>query len=161
MTPVQKEAPAAAKSPAISLPSEKPAAQTSAKSEPSGEKAAAAPANKAENAAKPQEKIAARPKRPVHRPPAAEPEPATREDEPYRQYYAAPPSQPYQRGYQETWRESEGPAYRPPAPYYAPPRYEREEPYPYRYAPPSYYREVPVPYGSVYRGAPPPPPWGW
>ena len=169
MSPVQKEAPPANKPPAISLPDEKPAAKAPGKSEP-GEKAAGAPANKAQSAAKPQEKSTARPKRPVHRGPA-ETERITREGEQYRQYYPAPPRQsyqPYQRGYEETWRESEGPAYRPPPPYYGPPRYEREEsevwrtePYPYRYAPPSYYREVPMPYGSVYRGAPPPPPWAW
>jgi hypothetical protein len=176
MTPVQKQPPAAP-GPAISLPEQNSAAKAPAKPEPSGEKAArapeakpepvkkeAAPANKAENAAKPQEKTAARPKRPVHHGPS-ETERVTREDERYRQYYGAPPGQPYQRGYEETWRESEGPAYRPP--YYAPPRYEREEtevwrvePYPYRYAPPSYYREAPAPYG-FYRGAPPPPPWAW
>jgi hypothetical protein len=185
MTPVQKEAPAAAKpsTPAIALPAEPPAAkkeepprhtaappaaakpaETAKEAPPSGKPAAAA-----ENAAKPPEKTAPRPKRPVARR-IPEREQVTREDQRYGQAYSgAPQYQAYQRGYEETWHQSEGQVYRAPAQRYAPVPYEREEvevwraeprPYRYGYAPPSYYREMPPRYGP-YPGAPMPPPWGW
>ena len=167
--PVAKEPPAA-KAPAINLPAEKPAAKAPAKLEPSRQAASPAPAAPAkdaapagkpasatttattttENPAKPPEKSAARPKRPVQRPSVAEREPLPREDRRYEdadpRYDATPQSGPrqdqrYDRGYAEVWREREEPSYRATTPYYAPAPYQRQatpwqsDPYPYGYAP--------------------------
>jgi hypothetical protein len=181
MTPVQKEAPVAtAPKPSIAMPAETRTAKPPPKAETLHETAAPTPAAKgtperkeatpvspaAENPATPPAKTAARPKRPVQRR-VPERENAMRSDQPVApSYYGTPSQQPYQRGYDETWRESEGPGYRTPAPYYGPAPYQREEmkvwrsePAPYNYPPPSYYRDMPPRY-APYPGAPPPP-WGW
>lgn len=182
MTPVQKEAPAAtASKPSIAMPAETPAAKPPAKAKVPQETAAPSPAEKAkpekkeaapasttaEKPVTPPAKTAARPKRPVHRR-APEREHAMQSDQPVAPPYDGAPSQQprYEHSYEETWRDSEGPGYRAPAPYYAPAPYQREEmetwrtePAPYRYVPPSYYREMPPGY-APYPGAPPPP-WGW
>ncbi len=176
MTPVQKEAPAAtAPKPSIAMPAETPAAKPPAKAQAPHDTAAPTPAAKGapekkdpapENPATPPAKTAARPKRPIHRH-VPEREHAMRSDQPVAPpYYGAPSPHPYERGYDETWREGDGPGYRTPAPYYGPAPYQREEmgawraePGPYGYAPPSYYRDMPPGY-APYPGAPPPP-WRW
>jgi hypothetical protein len=181
MTPVQKEAPAAtAPKPSIAMPAETPAAKPPAKAEAPHDTAAPTPAAKGapekneaapaspapENPATPPAKTAARPKRPIHRH-VPEREHAMRSDQPVAPpYYGTPSPHPYERGYDETWREGDGPGYRTPAPSYGPAPYQREEmgawraePGPYGYAPPSYYRDMPPGY-APYPGAPPPP-WRW